>query len=156
ALAFVLRLPGLVLLSSRDPVRTPTRGALRIDVPQLTLSEQRVLWQQALGPAAPGLNGHLEQLVTHFSLGQLAIESAAEHALLQTALATEDGAAEVGPHLWDACRTHARPHLDDLAMRIDSHATWKDLVLPKAQVQILRMIVAHKQHQATVHHRWGF
>jgi len=50
----------------------------------------------------------------------------------------------------------ARPRLDDLAQRIESTATWEDLVLPEQQRQTLKDIRAHVQQRAKVYQDWGF
>jgi SpoVK/Ycf46/Vps4 family AAA+-type ATPase len=53
-------------------------------------------------------------------------------------------------------RVQARPRLDDLAQRIDSTATWDDLVLSEQQRQTLRDITAHVRQRANVYEGWGF
>jgi SpoVK/Ycf46/Vps4 family AAA+-type ATPase len=58
--------------------------------------------------------------------------------------------------LWDACRRLARPRMEDLAQRIDSHATWEDLVLPEAQIETLRLISTQVRERFQVYERWGF
>lgn len=58
--------------------------------------------------------------------------------------------------LWDFCRTQARPRLDDLAQRIDTAATWDDLVLPEPQRQVLSDIATHLQQRSKVYQDWGF
>jgi SpoVK/Ycf46/Vps4 family AAA+-type ATPase len=50
----------------------------------------------------------------------------------------------------------ARPQLDDLAQRIDSNATWNDLVLPEQQQTTLHEIAAHVAHRHQVYWKWGF
>ena len=65
----------------------------------------------------------------------------------------EDGLAEA---LWDACRMQARPRLDGLAQRIEPSAAWDDLVLPRAQKQLLRQIAMHVRQRSKVYHSWGF
>jgi SpoVK/Ycf46/Vps4 family AAA+-type ATPase len=50
----------------------------------------------------------------------------------------------------------ARQHLDDLAQRIESAATWDDLVLPPPQLQTLREIATHVRRRAKVYESWGF
>src|SRR5262249_54469181 len=93
-------------------------------------------------------NGHIEALTAQFSLSAEAIAAAAAEA---TAQPTELGAA-----LWDACRAHARPRLDDLAQRLVPAASWDDLVLPAEQRQALREIAAHVRQRARVYEGWGF
>ena len=79
---------------------------------------------------APALAPTIDLLVSQFDLGAAAIASACT-----AALAEPDAAAEPGRALWDACRSLARPRLDDLAQRIDPGAGWDDLVLPELQTQ---------------------
>src|SRR6185369_11983307 len=43
-----------------------------------------------------------------------------------------------------------------LAQRIDAKATWSDLVLPDAELDLLHQIVAHVTGRATVYDDWGF
>ena len=58
--------------------------------------------------------------------------------------------------LWTACRSLARPKLEDLAHRITPAATWNDLVLPDLQMRILRQMSAQVWHRMRVHEHWGF
>ena len=46
--------------------------------------------------------------------------------------------------------------LESLAERLDSGATWEDLVLPAAELEILRTLGAQMRHRARVHEDWGF
>ncbi|MBK9714773.1 MAG: ATP-binding protein, partial [Kouleothrix sp.] len=96
------------------------------------------------------MTGRLDQIAAQFSLGPSAIGAAVRQA--------SDGGpdADLGAALWDACRTQARPKLDDLAQQIESAAAWDDLVLPEAQVEVLRGVLAHVRQRATVYEAWGF
>lgn len=153
ALSLVERAAGLVLISSRAPLRTMLPQLLRFDVIAPTADEQRALWQQALDKEAVRGAAQIDPIVTHFRMGTQTIAAAAQHAATRFG----DGAgADFGPLLWDACRAQARPRLDELAQRIDSKARFADLVLPAPQQEILRTIIAHIQHQDLVHKQWGF
>jgi SpoVK/Ycf46/Vps4 family AAA+-type ATPase len=55
-----------------------------------------------------------------------------------------------------ACRSQSRPRLDNLAQRIDTRASWNDIVLPVAQLAMLREIAAHVRQRAKVYEAWGF
>ncbi|MEQ9484854.1 ATP-binding protein [Coleofasciculus sp. F4-SAH-05] len=59
-------------------------------------------------------------------------------------------------HLWDFCKTQARPRLDDLAQRIDAVATWEELILPEREKATLQEISAHVRQRAKVYQEWGF
>src|SRR5262249_15887214 len=97
--------------------------------------------------------GHVDLLVSQFSLSAAKIESATAAALHAVGPGFE---SELDSRLWEACRDQSRPRLDDLAQRIEVVAGWDDLVLPEAQRQTLREIVAHVRHRARVYEAWGF
>jgi len=58
--------------------------------------------------------------------------------------------------LWNLCRSLARPRLEDLAQRVDSCASWDDLVLPEPQLRTLRQLAAQVRHRMKVYATWGF
>ena len=145
---FLERLCGAVIVSSHDPMSDLRRPAIRLDVPPPRSADQHSLWRKALGPAAASLNGQLDAVVQQFRLSLPAIHATTAEVLAESASAPQS--------LWDACRAQARPRLDDLAQRIESAATWDDLVLPELQLQILREIAVHVRQRACVYERWGF
>jgi hypothetical protein len=67
-----------------------------------------------------------------------------------------DGDTEQANHLWNICRSLARPRLEDLAQRIVPCAGWEDLVLPELQVQTLRQLASQVRHRMKVYETWGF
>ena len=142
------RLPGLVFLSSRQPVRL-NRAFLRFDVNKPGPVEQKQLWQRALGAAAVNCNGTLDGLAEQYRLSARMI--------LSTGSLVRPEKGEVQPRdLWNVCRSLARPKLEDLAQRIVPCAGWDDLVLPELQKQTLRQMVAQVRHRLKVYESWGF
>ncbi len=161
ATRLIERLNTPLLLASRERLTVPGRLLATFTVERPTLDEQRVIWRQALGPLAAQLNGHVVALTAQFNLSAPAIEAACLEAGAAKSDAEGDGqpndaSAEVARVLWDACRSQARPRLDDLAQRIEPAATWDDLVLPEAQRLILREIAAHVRQREQVYGTWGF
>jgi hypothetical protein len=142
-----------LIVATRERRRLGSRATVVLDVSRPTETEQRALWRTVLEREADGLDGRLDQLVGQFSMGTEAIRTAGLEAL---GCATEHDAADLGTRLWQACRMQARTRLDDLAQRIDSGATWDELILPEAQRQILREIGSQVRHRAVVYERWGF
>lgn len=143
------------------PVAVATEGAgaavakaITIDVAKPTPAEQRGLWIQALGPdgtfSASAANGALDRVTAHFDLDAAAIGMAAERALRHA------GGAQVDAErvLWDACRRTTRAGLDQLAQRLESSATFDDLVLPQAQIQLLDDIVSQVRQRSRVYDEW--
>jgi hypothetical protein len=142
------RLEGTLFVASREPVRM-NRPFVRIDVNKPAPTEQKRLWEEALGAAAARCNGDLEALSGHFRLSARTIFSTGS-------LIAGDGDPNPGATLWNACRSLARPQLEDLAQRIVSKSGWDDLVLPEPQRQILRLMVSQVRHRMKVCETWGF
>ncbi|HEX3717781.1 MAG TPA: ATP-binding protein [Verrucomicrobiae bacterium] len=131
---------GCVFLASHDPVRL-TRAFVRFDVEKPNPAEQKKLWINALGDDAPNLNGTLDRLSEQFRLSAKTI-------FVTGALQPDD--------LWNACRSYARPKLEDLAQRIVPVADWDDLILPDQQKEMLRQLAAQVRHRLRVYETWGF
>ena len=134
-----------------------------IDVAKPTAAEQRTLWAEALGREGNlfvSPEGALDRLTAHFDLDASAIDMAAEQALRNAADRRPDldegsGTSDDTERLvWDACRRSTRGGLDQLAQRLDSSATFDDLVLPAAQFDLLGDIVTHVRQRSRVYGEW--
>ncbi|BAZ50295.1 ATPase central domain-containing protein [Nostoc sp. NIES-4103] len=146
-----------VILTISDRKRSRLRPMLAFDISRPTPSEQYQVWQAALGTTAQSLNGQVDALVSQFNLTAPVIHAASsqvrsEWQQVQESKTTED----LKILLWDTCRAQARPKLDDLAQRIESNADWDDLVLPEAQMKVLKEVAAHVQQRTKVYQHWGF
>jgi len=139
------RIDTALVVSADDSVHAGIRPFVRLQLASPSAGERRQWWRSALGERGEGLNGRLDALAVQFDLnpGQIA--------------AAIDGAdAETPQALWTACRLQARPSLGDLAQRIEPSAGWDDLVLPTAQLGVLRQIAVHVRQRLTVYEEWGF
>jgi ATPase family associated with various cellular activities (AAA) len=142
------RLPGVVFVASGEPLRFD-RPFMRFEVNKPLPLEQKRLWQQVLGRRAAGLNGMIDDLSEQFRLSARMIFS--------TGSIMAAGQDHIAPEeLWNACRSLARPKLEDLAQRIVPMAGWDDLVLPESQQQTLKQLAAQVRHRMTVYESWGF
>jgi SpoVK/Ycf46/Vps4 family AAA+-type ATPase len=86
-------------------------------------------------------------------LSASAITAAGEEALSR---AREEVEKALPAILWDCCRAQARPHLENLAQRVEAVATWDDLILPEPQREVLELIARQLRHRRLVHYDWGF
>lgn len=142
------RLPGLLFVGSREPIRID-RGCMRFEVNKPQPAEQRVLWEKALGSGAANLSTAVDAVSAQFRLSARTIFSTAN--LI--------GKEETVPHtrdLWETCRSLTRPRLEGLAQRIASWAGWDDLVLPEGRKETLRQIASQVRHRMKVYETWGF
>ena len=165
---FVERCHGVLLVDTRD-VRPGLGGATgafaALDVAKPTPAEQREAWAEALGASAGDAPARLA--------GQFRLDLATLRQIAREALAGEpplglspDGELALGLshegelalawRLWDACRERTRPRLESLAQRLDPRATWDDLVLPPAELDLLRQLAAQVGQRSRVYEDWGF
>jgi hypothetical protein len=154
---FMQQVNGPLLVATGESVRLPRRYArhmLAVYVRKPDASEQRAVWQNALGSIH--LNGHIDALVSQFNLNVSAIHTASATMLREQVALVDTAPDMLYDLLWDACRIEARPALDDLAQRIETLADWDDLVLPEAQMLLLREIAAHVRQRHIVYETWGF
>jgi ATP-dependent 26S proteasome regulatory subunit len=148
-----------LIISSVERQRALHKPVLTFDVRKPTAGEQRDIWRRALDEVPFNLNGKVEALVSQFNLNLRKVHAARAEALgqqLSGGQAGDDVPVDFGEALWDACRTQARPRLDDLAQRIEPAAGWAEIVLPELQLQTLREIAVHVRHRMTVYETWGF
>lgn len=152
------RMQSALIVTSKERQVISQRLVISFDIPKLTAEEQRIIWNNMLGPAAASLNGNVESLVSQFNLNTQAIHNACAEALGNMAGNdnTQAGPEELDNALWAACLKQSRPRLDNLAQRIDPAATWDELVLPEQQTRLLHEIVMHVKQRFKVYDEWGF
>ncbi len=135
------------------------RPTISFEVDKPTSSEQRRLWFAALGANAETVREDIDRIVSQFHLAAPTITAAVQDAAgwIEPSATVEGVPRELlAPALWSVCRHQARPRLDDLAERIETTATWEDLVLPDQQKNLLREMSCHVRHRGLVYERWGF
>jgi hypothetical protein len=118
--------------------------ATQVVVERLAVGERRVALGLALCRA--GAEARESEIDAAAGVFDLALED------------VEQAAREVaaGRDVWDACRTRNRVAVGSLATVRAPHAGWDDLVLPSAQLDQLRALVASVRHRALVLDDWGF
>ena len=147
-----LRCP--LIISSQERRRERHKSLITVEVKKPTITEQRLLWSESLSEIIPESNGQIDTLVSYFNLNLPAIESIC----LQLKSIENNGYnhSSINNELWQMCRSQARPHLEQLAQRIESSVTWSDLILPESELKILRELATHVRHKEKVYHHWGF
>lgn len=149
------RTSGALVVTSRERRSSHNRPVITFDVWKPDSVEQRTVWQSTLGTSALNLNGRVETLVPQFNLSTHTIRSICVEAM-GSPPGDDRNPDELGDVLWDACRMQTRPHLNDLAQRIEPAAAWDDLVLPDQNLHILREIALHVRLRFKVYETWGF
>lgn len=146
-------LGGVLVIGSRDPW-DPATDMVPVAVPALSAAERTELWAQALGDAAAHLD--LDGLVEQFPLGPDGVRRAVARANAAAELTTGGPRALTDDDLWQACRAFIGSELGQLAQRIRPATGWDQLVLPDAELALLRQIAAQVGQRARVYEQWGF
>lgn len=146
---FLSRSGGLLFFSSRDVRPNLDRPTLLVDIDKPTTDEQRNLWAAALGDRA---GDSPAQIASQFNLNPIAIQQIAQSVLAEPP--TQDD--RLSDRLWAACLSSSRPQLDVLAQRLDSKATWEDIVLPEEEEGLLHQIAEQVRQRHRVYQDWGF
>ena len=139
------RIGTALVISTEDNIADSSRSFVRLHLNAPTSNERKASWRAALGERAEALNGSIDALSAQFELnpGQIA--------------ATIQSADDRSPDsLWRASRLQARPSFGELARRLEPTATWDDLVLPPAQMSVLRQIATQVRQRTKVYEDWGF
>ncbi|MBD2245318.1 ATP-binding protein [Nostoc sp. FACHB-888] len=147
------RVNGFLFVASRERIPFLQRPVVSFDVHKPTIEEQSILWQSHLVELAPQLNGQVKILVSQFNLNPLTIRAACAQVAGNFNQGQEK---DLGKILWNACRTQARPRMEELAQRIIPTADWEDLVIQSTQKQVIREIAAQVRQKYTVYQTWGF
>jgi ATP-dependent 26S proteasome regulatory subunit len=141
---------GLLFIGCRRPMAL-NRPDIRFAVDRPNADEQKRLWMLALGAHAARLNGSLDSIAGQFRVSTDVMTRAAE--VLGAQSRSMD---EVESIVRTACSDSIDHRLDELAQRIVPAASWDDLVLPEAELSMLRQIATHVRQRSRVFEDWGF
>ncbi|MFB9925204.1 ATP-binding protein [Amycolatopsis halotolerans] len=133
---FLDRITGPAVLA----VREGGPGLRSIEVGPPTPAERALAWREALGSDQPVIDA-----------------LAAQFALDLPGIAAVAAVAGADPEkVWQECRVRTRPRLDGRAQRLESTASWDDLVLPEQSRRLLGEIADQVGQRTRVHETWGF
>lgn len=140
---FLARRGGVFFVSARETLTGIGAAMPSVSVAKPKPAEQGAAWKAALPEAEPQTT---ERLAGQFDLNVPAIRQIAR------AHAASDGSKAV----WDACLDSTGTGMDRLAERLQPLATWDDIVLPEAEMAVLRQLSAQVARRAQVYDTWGF
>ncbi len=131
-------------------------STVAFDVARPERAEQQEEWRRLVGSGAE-LGRLPEELAYQFDFTLEKIGLVWESAVARFT-ETEDAIAAqaVVETVWNSARAFARSNLDELATRVETRATWEDLVLPAQTTETLHSIVAQVRHRNTVYQDWRF
>ncbi len=140
---FITRSESLIFLDVYETGFTLDKTTINIDINKPTLAEQQQAWQEELNLFD---NYKPQLLASQFNLDLSTIHN----------IANSTNSTNSESHLWQNCLKATRPKLDTLAQRLDTKATWDDIVLPTEELNMLHQIAEQVKHRSYVYNQWGF
>jgi hypothetical protein len=139
---FLGRSGGPVFLAARESRPEVGRRSVVLEVDPPVPTERAEAWRDVLGSKAS--DGLVETLSAQFALDVPVIHEVA------------DAAGGEADAVWRHCLDSTRPRLEALAERLQPRVGWDDIVLPEAELGLLRQIAEQVAHRGTVYDSWGF
>ncbi len=128
--------------------------AIALPLPEVPLRE--ATWKQALESSCPNAGeSWAKQLANQFRLTPGQIKAAAAHAEGQSGVIDGHPCLELAD-LYAACRSQSQHKLGELAVKIEPHYGWEDLILPEDKQSQLKEICSQARHRYQVFGEWGF
>jgi winged helix domain-containing protein/ATPase family protein associated with various cellular activities (AAA) len=127
-----------------------------VEVPMPDVPLRQTAWERALQrfPLSGG-QSWAGELASQFRLTPGQIHDAAALVVQRRAMASDE--AEVTrAELYAACRKQSHHKLEELAVKIEPHYHWNDLVLPFDKRERLRALCGQVAHRHRVFGDWGF
>lgn len=146
---FLARTGGLIFLSAREAWPGLGCDSWPLEIEKPTHEEQQAAWEHQLGAKN---SKKAAQLADQFNMNLPSIERIIGRAKFRSPNAN----GHLPDTIWEECCAELRPRLDSLAQRLDTKATWKDIVLPEDETSLLRQIAAQVKQRGKVYHDWGF
>ncbi|OZH51632.1 hypothetical protein AFK68_29710 [Hydrocoleum sp. CS-953] len=157
---FIEEIDSPLIVSCQDRKPQQHRQVIMFEVNKPTTLEQRHIWHQTFKEQEINLDNFVDRLVAQFNFSLTEIQSVSQQisALISSNLSLEsdDNNKSITQKIWQICRTHAQPQINELAQPIQAIASWDDLVLPELQKQTLQNIATHVKQRITVYEHWGF
>ncbi len=137
---FLTHNEGIIFLDIRDMGFSLELATVTFDIAKPTPTEQQQAWELTL----ENQSGYAAQLANQFHLNFVEISKIAK------------SAQNSNEQLWNDCLASTRPRLDTLAQRLEIKASWKDIVLPSEELDLLHQIADQVQQRSIVYDQWGF
>lgn len=146
---FLARSSSLFFLESRENQPRLGRNSVAVDIAKPTPAEQESAWIAVLGLDEI----HVAALLSRqFNLSLWEIRQIGGKVVTETG---EDKSC-LEERLWENCLVSTRPKFEKLAKRLDTKATWDDIVLPAEDLVLLHRIADQVGQRSTVYEDWGF
>ncbi|NJK52008.1 MAG: ATP-binding protein [Leptolyngbyaceae cyanobacterium SU_3_3] len=155
---------GLFFLDVREQSWHLDQPTLSFEVAKPTPQEQWQAWANSLSslaaesPAilASQFSLNLEDIQQIVSVALAEAETTGKSSKGKKTATLKRVEANLHRSLWDSCLIHTRPRLDTLAQRLETKATWDDIVLPNEDLDLLHQIADQVRQRSKVYDEWGF
>ncbi len=118
--------------------------------------ERKMVWEREALKFPVSQRIQWGELANKFRFTPGQINSALDSAYINAGLRSSDNIEINMPDIYQACLNLSRSKLDELAQRIKTLYTWKDIILPEDQLEQLKNICDRVKYSHIVYGTWGF
>ena len=144
---FIENCKTLIFIGSQAGLGTQFYNSTKFEIPEIGINEQQKLWEHALKNYEE--KPSVIPLVNQFHLSARSIAAISNYTILEDK-------KEIDKKLWEICCEETRPSFNNLAERIETKATWDDIVLPEDVRDTLKEMVLHVRYKTKVYQDGGF
>lgn len=131
-------------------------GFIHFSFPLPSYPLRKQLWENALEGYNVSVNVDTNILASKFQLTGSRIKDAVLTAHTFAKLKDPSNPVLSMEDLYEGCRLQSNQKISSLAIKIDPHYTWKDIVLPKDTKSQLKEVCGFIRHRGKVYSDWGF
>lgn len=136
-----------VFVASRELLSSQDLAASSVAIEGASRAEQFLMWSQILP------EGHQHREIAGRLSQQFSVNPSLAQRIITSVGSISDQDYE--KHLWHACRHVSRPSLHGLAQRVDTKATWEQLVINEESKQLLAQVLEQVRMRWRVYEDWG-
>ena len=138
-----------VIMANFPEAVNEERSAIRYVVKAPDFAERKALLGGFLAEFDEGHD--FDSVAAQFCLSASQIKAASEAAIAAYRADEED---DLNRALWRACRRAAEPKLGSLVQKIETTATWSDLILPDEPIDLLQTLAGQVEYRSLVYEQW--
>ncbi|MCC7577327.1 MAG: ATP-binding protein [Methanomethylovorans sp.] len=131
-------------------------GFIHFSFPLPSYPLRKQVWENALEGYNVAVNVDTSILANKFQLSGGRIKDAVFTAHTFAKLKDPSDPILSMEDLYEGCRLQSNQKISSLAIKIDPHYTWKDIVLPKDTKSQLKEVCGFIRHRGKVYSDWGF
>jgi hypothetical protein len=152
--------PGLIFLAGTISMEFDkgliNNGFVPYSFPLPSYSVRKQLWESCLNDYRLGVEVDLDSLASKFRFSGGQIRDAAHTAYSFAGEKNPSSPVISMENLYKGCKIQSNQKLSSLALKVNPHYSWEDIILPKDTLEHLKEVYGFIKYKGKVHSDWGF